>query len=536
MNCYLYCRKSTEDKSRQIQSITDQKKIMKQIALGRGLKISEIFIDEKSAGKPYQRPAYQEMMQKIKNDKESIIISWKIDRLSRNAIDNGELSWLLQKGIIREIVTSDRTYLPQDNVLLFMVESAMANQFIRDLSKNVKRGMQSCVEKGIFPAVAPFGYLNHGNKKGNKTIIPDPKYFRIIQKLWKLLLTEKYQLADLYRIMENKYPLYRKGKLLGFSSFHNLFQNPFYCGLFRWGGTLHLGIHQKMITQSEFKKAHNFLHKKDKTRERDLTFEFKGIFNCGTCNAMITAERKTKYIMTTKSEKSFDYYRCVHRKRDIECYEKPLSKEIIIAQLTEEIDKLYLPQEIINFGLEKLKERNGYETELQTLTLKNITKQILLYEKKKEQVDENIVLESDFDVRTLMKRKYEEFKIHIQKLREDYATLQVEIENNNQDVIQALKIIKNAQILIHSEKKNQKKRLFESIGSDWKITSKKLDYEPHYVSRAVLKTKEFFRRKKDVFEPLLSTINNDTTLSHEEVITVWYPLWNFIKKSKGCSN
>ena len=120
----------------------------------------------------------------------------------------------------------------------------------------------------------------------------------------------------------------------------------------------------------------------------------------------------------------------------------------------------------------------------------------------------------------------------IQKLREDYATLQVEIENNNQDVIQALKIIKNAQILIHSEKKNQKKRLFESIGSDWKITSKKLDYEPHYVSRAVLKTKEFFRRKKDVFEPLLSTINNDTTLSHKEVITVWYPLWKFIKNSK----
>lgn len=532
MNCFLYCRKSTEDKSRQIQSISDQKRIMTEIAISMGLKIQKTFVDEKSAGKPYQRPAYQKMMQRIKKEKESIIISWKIDRLSRNAIDNGELSWLLQKGIIKEIVTSDRTYLPQDNVLLFMVESAMANQFIRDLSKNVKRGMQSCVDKGLFPAVAPFGYLNHGNKKGNKTIIPDPKYFGIIQNLWKLLLTEKYQLADLYRIMAKKYPLYRKGKLLGFSSFHNLFRNPFYCGLFRWSGKLHLGIHQKMITQSEFQKVHNFLNKKEKTRERDLVFDFKGVFNCGTCNAMITAERKTKFIISKKQNKSFDYYRCVHRKRNIECHEKPISKQMIINQLQDEIDKLYLPQEIINFGLEKLKERNGFETELQTLTLKNIKKQIVSYEKKKEQVEENIVLESDFEIRSLMKRKYDEFKIQIQKLREDYKTLQNEIKNNNQDVIESLKVIKNAQILIHSEQKNQKKRLIQSLGSNWKIIGKKLYYEPHYVSKAVIKTKDFFRQKNDVFEPMLSTIDNSKTLTKEQVITVWYTLWNFIKNSK----
>jgi len=43
MNCYLYCRKSTEDKTRQIQSINDQKKIMTEIAKSRGLKIREIF-------------------------------------------------------------------------------------------------------------------------------------------------------------------------------------------------------------------------------------------------------------------------------------------------------------------------------------------------------------------------------------------------------------------------------------------------------------------------------------------------------------
>ena len=110
-------------------------------------------------------------------------------------------------------------YKPQDNVLLFMMEGAMANQYLRDLSANVKRGMKSKVERGLYPGNAPIGYLNHGNQKGHKSIIPDPHYFPLVKKLWELLLTGNYQLADLYRIMEQKYPLLNNGKLIQFSTF-----------------------------------------------------------------------------------------------------------------------------------------------------------------------------------------------------------------------------------------------------------------------------------------------------------------------------
>jgi hypothetical protein len=55
---------------------------------------------------------------------------------------------LSQRSIIEIIKTPERNYLPQDNVLMMGLEGCMANQFILDLSRNVKRGSKSKAEKG----------------------------------------------------------------------------------------------------------------------------------------------------------------------------------------------------------------------------------------------------------------------------------------------------------------------------------------------------------------------------------------------------
>lgn len=370
MKCFLYCRKSSEDSTRQVQSIDDQKRILQEIATQRGLNIVETFVDEKSAGTPYQRPAFQTMIERVQSGDVAIVLTWKIDRLSRNAIENGQISWMLQKGIIQEIVTPDRVYLPSDNVLLFMVEGAMANQYLRDLSANVKRGMNSKVEKGLFPAYAPIGYLNEGKHKGSKYIAPDPEYFPKVKALWNLAKTGTYQLADLYRIMEKQYPLNKNGQVVTFSTFHRIFHNPFYCGLFKWDGEYHLGTHTPMLTQSEFEMVQQNFTTKAKTRSRDLEFEYKGAFQCGTCGATITSERKQKLIKATNTEKTFDYYRCAHRRRHVTCREKPLSKTAIETFLHQEIDKLHFPGEVLRFGIESLKKEDSPITEAEQEQIK----------------------------------------------------------------------------------------------------------------------------------------------------------------------
>jgi site-specific DNA recombinase len=161
---------------------------MQGMAKTRGIKIIEIFEESQSAKSP-GRPKFSEMIERIHKGEAQGILTWKLDRLARNPIDGGNIIWMLQNGTLQRIVTSDREYYPHDNVLMMSVEFGMANQFILDLSKNVKRGMKAKYEKGIRPTLAPLGYLND---KIEHTIITDPERFSLIRKMWDLMLTGGY--------------------------------------------------------------------------------------------------------------------------------------------------------------------------------------------------------------------------------------------------------------------------------------------------------------------------------------------------------
>jgi site-specific DNA recombinase len=173
---FLYARKSSENEDRQIQSIDDQINRLKEFADSFNLNILKIFEESKSAKNPGDRPVFEDMISRIESGEAQGILCWKLNRLTRNPIDTGRLSWLLQSSIIKSIKTTERNYLPGDNVLLFSVDGGMANQFILDLSKDVKRGMINKLKQGWSPNRAPIGYLND---RENKIITIDPERFGI---------------------------------------------------------------------------------------------------------------------------------------------------------------------------------------------------------------------------------------------------------------------------------------------------------------------------------------------------------------------
>ncbi|HXF29597.1 MAG TPA: recombinase family protein, partial [Chlamydiales bacterium] len=94
---FLYARKSLESEDRQVQSIEDQISRLKDLAANLGLEIKEILTEAKSAKKPYNRTVFSEMIKRIEKGEAGGILCWQINRLSRNPIDSGTLSWLLQQ-------------------------------------------------------------------------------------------------------------------------------------------------------------------------------------------------------------------------------------------------------------------------------------------------------------------------------------------------------------------------------------------------------------------------------------------------------
>ena len=141
MRYFLYARKSTDVEDKQILSIEAQLAELRALAKQEQLNVVEVFVEKRSAKMP-GRPIFSEMMARIQKGEAQGIVCWKIDRLARNPVDGGQVQWLLQNSTIQHIQTHDRAYYPADNVLMMSVEFGMANQYIRDLSVNVTRGLR----------------------------------------------------------------------------------------------------------------------------------------------------------------------------------------------------------------------------------------------------------------------------------------------------------------------------------------------------------------------------------------------------------
>ena len=115
---FTYVRKSSEGDERQVQSIEDQISVLTDLAKKQILEVAKIFEERKSAKDPGNRPEFLEMIKRIEDGEANGILCWKYDRLTRNPLEDGNLKWLLQQGILKSIKTIDREYTPEDNALL----------------------------------------------------------------------------------------------------------------------------------------------------------------------------------------------------------------------------------------------------------------------------------------------------------------------------------------------------------------------------------------------------------------------------------
>jgi len=355
----IYCRKSSEAEDRQVLSIESQVRELTRLAEERDLPIADILTETKSARAP-GRPVFNQMIERIYNGEADGIICWSIDRLARNPIDGGQISWMLQRGIIKHIATPHRSYYPEDNVIIMNVEFGMANQFIRDLSVNTKRGLQAKVEKGWFPGPAPIGYLNNKYKdKGEKDIIKDPERFHLVRKMWDLMLTGLYSPAEICRIANEEWGFRTRkakrsgGKPLSVSTVYKMFTNPFYCGFIRYKGELYKGAHDPMVTVEEFQLVQKILGDRGRPLYNNHRFPFTRLIKCGECGCSITAEEKLKRTKSGKVHR-YVYYHCTKRRRDHKCSQGYIRAEELEGQILNILSGITIDEDFKNLAIKYL--------------------------------------------------------------------------------------------------------------------------------------------------------------------------------------
>ena len=389
---FLYARKSSESEDRQIQSIDDQINRLKKLAYENGYSIKEILTESHSAKSPGKRAVFNKMLDRIERGEANGILCWQINRLSRNPIDSARIQWLLQQGVIQSIQTMDGERKPSDNAVLLSVESGVSNQFILDHMKNVRRGLESKLEKGWIPCRARLGYLNEPYER---TIVPDPERFHLVRKMFDFMLTGNYLPSKILNIANNEWG-FRSRKTrkqgnqpLSMGSLYKMFHSQFYCGIIEYGGKQYPGKHKPMITIEEYDRIQMLLGSEGRPRPQKHEHAFTGIIHCNECGCLYTAYTKTKLIKATGKMKSFTYYRCTRKKVDVKCTRsKQITKDDLELQIEKELEKYELLPEFLESALEGLnasadkdtqEEKMLYESQQKTLNethkqLDNLTK------------------------------------------------------------------------------------------------------------------------------------------------------------------
>ncbi len=343
MRYILYCRKSSEAEDRQVQSLESQQQELLDLATRLGLDVVKVLHESQSA-KAEGRPVFASLISMIQNKEADAILCWKLDRLARNMADAGRVIDLLQRGVIKEIKTNDATHLPSDNVLMLAVQLGMANQYIRDLSENVKRGNKTKLEQGGWPNRAPFGYKND---LATKELVIDETQSLIVRRCFELYASGSYSILDIVQKIFAEGFRTGVSTKIGKSTIERIIKNPFYMGVMLSKGKYYEGKHEPIISKALYEQAEKVLIGTTHPKGQTLLFPLRGLLVCANCTCQYTATLK----------KGHQYYYCTNGKSICEAHSKYLRSEAATQLISNALGEVKMNRELIEIAYEAKREQ-----------------------------------------------------------------------------------------------------------------------------------------------------------------------------------
>lgn len=181
----IYVRVSTEHQAREGYSLDEQVLKLEELCKYRDYDIYKIYRDEGISAKDMNhRPQFIEMMEDVKKHNINVVVSFKLDRLTRSIRDLEKIIDELEKhGCALECAMDD-----------INTSSANGRFFVRMLTVLSQLEIERCSERTIFGLVGAFkdghipGRIPVGYTKLDKKLVPDPATNKIIERMYDLYL------------------------------------------------------------------------------------------------------------------------------------------------------------------------------------------------------------------------------------------------------------------------------------------------------------------------------------------------------------
>lgn len=387
---------------------------------------------------------------------------------------------MLQDGVLKQIkCATGEVYTPESDHLILQIHFGMANQYSRNLSQNVRRGLLHKCERGQYPRPACIGYESYG-LIGQRLMRPHPSEAPLIFELFELASTGGMSLNQLREKMTGKGLLTKRGNKLSKSHIYNILTCPTYYGYFYHNGELFEGEYEPIISKALFDTVQDALRKRSKPKVKAWESTFNGLITCADCGCQITTTIKTKYYKKTDRYATYTYHHCTHRKGN--CNQEAITGLRLKNLLINNAESIAIDEETWQLGIELFKAKHKEYSDKLTKRLRYLQSQFTAI---RNQITALVKMRANQEL------TQDEFMEQKSELLSQKKDIEEKLNDNNSSADTWLelctKYLNNAfeaKEIMESEDNEAKRNLILDVGKNLTLKDRKLDFtfkEPYDV-------------------------------------------------------
>lgn len=425
----IYCRVSTEEQSENGYSIDEQERLLEEWCKKMGYVIYKCYSDRGISGKNIKdRPALKELLSDAKAGKFDMVISWKINRVSRKLEDVLKIVNLLEKNNITFKSYSEpfETDTPAGRMQFQMM--ALIGEFERGtIAQNVKMGMIAKAKSGNWCGGRVLGYdLVPNNspeeeKKGKNKLKINEKEAEIVRFIFNEYSKGKGYKAITNQINKLGYKT-KKGNDFSVGSIRDILINPVYIGEIRYNVRQNWsekrrrninpnpirvkGKHEAIIDRELWDKVQLILESKKGKPSRiyDGEYPLTGILRCPKCGAGMVISRTTN-TLADGSKKRIAYYCCGNwkNKGTSVCNSNTIRVDKANEYVFKKIEELVSNEAMIKAVVKNINKERKDKVKPAKRLLGDIDKELEKLDKRKRKIfeayEDDILTKEEFQTR-----------------------------------------------------------------------------------------------------------------------------------------
>ena len=337
--CVIYARYSSNNQTE--QSIEGQIRVCREYAQRNDIAIVGTYIDRATTGTNDNREQFQKMLKDSDKKAWDYVLCYKLDRFSRNKYEMAIHRKHLKDNGVKILSAMENIPDSPEGILLESLLEGMNQYYSEELSQKTKRGLRETRIKGNYMG----GPINYGYKVVHETTGEQTAAKVAVNEAEAPILLHIFEayaagnrIPDIVRELDDR-GIRNRGNPFTVNSIYFMLQQEKYTGVYNFNGETFTHIYPAIIPKELFQIVRKRVDK-NKTGKHVVGVDYilMGKCFCGYCGHKLRSAAGT-----TTDGTILRYYRCPYSKKDPDCHNKSVRKEvleqIVIDALTNEITK-----------------------------------------------------------------------------------------------------------------------------------------------------------------------------------------------------